>query len=111
MKRSKIVWALVALNVLLLLCLAGQWLKPNLARAQAAAPRVSDYILVPGSVQASPAQVVYIIDTQNGWLSARTATAAGGARMMDAAAIDLKSIFERANNPGAGQRPPRGRAQ
>ena len=97
--RSKTVWALVALNVLLLVCLAGQWLKPNFAYGQAEA-RVSDYILVPGSVQASTAQVVYIVDTQNGWLSARTSTPQSGAKMVDAPPIDLKSLFDRANNAG-----------
>lgn len=97
--RSKAVWALVALNVCLLACLIGQWLRPNLASAQAggAAARVSDYILIPGSVQASQAQVVYMIDTTNGLLSARTFT---GQQMVDMPAIDLNRLFNPKNAAG-----------
>jgi len=51
--RSKLVWALVALNVLLLTALVGQWLRPNAAVAQVAA-RPSDYLVLPGTVQGSP---------------------------------------------------------
>jgi hypothetical protein len=98
--RSKAVWALVALNACLLACLIGQWLRPNLANAQAAAggaARVSDYILIPGSVQSSQAQVVYMIDTTNGLLSARTFT---GQQMVDMPAIDLNRLFNPKNAAG-----------
>jgi hypothetical protein len=96
--RSKAVWTLVALNVCLLVCLIGQWLRPSSSMAQAAAARPSDYILIPGSVQASQAQVVYMIDTQNGLLSARTFT---GQAMVDMPAIDLNRLFNPKNGGGA----------
>jgi hypothetical protein len=104
--RSKAVWALVALNVCLLACLVGQWLRPNWASAQAggagAAARPSDYILVPGTVQTSPAQVLYMIDTQAGLLSARIFT---GQQMVDMGApIDLNRLF---NPRGGGAAPNR----
>jgi hypothetical protein len=99
--RSKVVWALVALNVVLLGSLVAQWLKPNAALAQAQVPRPSDYILIPGSVQGNPAQVVYMIDTTNGWLSARTFT---GQALLDMPPISLNRYF----NQTAAQPPKKG---
>lgn len=93
--RSKVLWALVALNVCLLACLVGQWVGVTTASAQAA-PRVSDYLLIPGSVQGSPSQVIYMIDEQNGWLSARTFD---GRQMVDMAPLDLNRLF----NPKPGR--------
>ena len=46
--KSKIVWALVALNVLLAATLVARWMKPTTAMAQAARP--GDYIMVPTEV-------------------------------------------------------------
>ena len=94
--KSKTVWALVALNVLLLAALIGQWARPNTATAQAV-PRPSDYLMVPGNVSASPAQVVYIVDEQNGLLSARVFN---GQTMADMKPINLQRIFKAAS-PGA----------
>lgn len=93
--RSKILWALVALNVCLLACLVGQWVGVTSASAQAA-PRVSDYLLIPGSVQGSPSQIVYMIDEQSGWLSARTFD---GRQMIDMPPMDLNRLF----NPKTGR--------
>lgn len=96
--RSKAVWALVALNVLLLTTLVGQWLKPNAAFAQAQLPRPSDYILIPGAVQGSPADIVYVIDTVNGLLSARMYD---GQSLQDMAPIPLAKYFQQQGpNPG-----------
>ena len=92
--RSKVLWALVALNVCLLACLIRQWVGANTATAQAA-PRVSDYLLIPGSVQTNPAQIIYMIDEPNGWLSARSFD---GRQMVDMAPIDLNRLF----NPRTG---------
>jgi hypothetical protein len=89
--KSKVVWALVVLNVALAVCLVAQWLRPNAATAQAAqAARPSDYILLPGSVQGNPAQILYMIDTQNGWLSARSFS---GQAIVDMAPINLNRLF------------------
>ena len=99
MKRSKVVWALVALNVLLGAALIGQWVRPNMAHAQVARP--SDYIMVPGTVQGLPQQVIYIVDTQNGLLSARMFD---GRQLQDMPPIDLKRFLQPANNPNPGRR-------
>ena len=96
--RFKPVWALVALNVLLLTTLTGQWLRPNAAVAQAQIPRPSDYLMLPGHVQGSPSDIVYIIDTQNGLLSARMYD---GQAVVDMAPIPLAKYFQPAGNqPG-----------
>jgi hypothetical protein len=99
--RSKLVWALVALNAVLLACLLAQWLRPNAAMAQAA-PRPSDYVLIPGMVQGSAKQVIYMLDTQNGWLSARTLS---NGKMVDMRPMNLNRIFSDAapanNTPGS----------
>lgn len=103
--RSKLIWALVALNALLVACLVGQWLKPNAVVAQVAG-RPSDYIIVPGTVQASPAQVIYMVDTQNSMLSARQFD---GKRFSDMPPLDLRRIFNQAGgNPPAGRGTGRG---
>lgn len=99
--KSKLVWALVALNAVLLVSLIGQWLKPNAAVAQAAA-RPSDYIIVPGSVQSSPSQVIYMVDTANSMLSARQFD---GKQFQDMRPIDLRRVF---NQMGANPPPGRG---
>lgn len=97
--RLNIVWALVALNVVLLVCLVTQWLKPNTAMAQAA-PRPSDYILIPGTIQGNPVQIIYMIDTQSGLLSARSFD---GRQMVDMPPIDLNRFF----NPQQLEKPKR----
>lgn len=94
--RSKVLWALIALNVCLLACLVGQWVGVTKATAQAV-PRVSDYLLIPGSVQTNPAQIIYMVDEQNGWLSARSFD---GRQMVDMAPIDLNRLFNARNGAG-----------
>lgn len=91
--KSKLLWALVALNVCLLACMVGQWVGANTANAQAAA-RPSDYLLIPGSVQGNQTQVVYMIDEGNGWLSARTYS---GKQMIDMPPLDLNRLFNPKN--------------
>ena len=101
--KSKLVWALAVLNAVLLAALFGQWLKPNAAVAQMGRP--SDYIIVPGAVQSSPSQIMYIVDTQNAMLSARQFD---GKQFMDMRPIDLRRVFNQtggnppARNPGRG---------
>ncbi len=100
--RSKLVWALVALNAVLLTALLGQWVRPNEAVAQfAPQARPSDYLIVPGTVQGSPSEVLYIVDTQNGLLSARLFD---GQQFSDMAPIALNRIFGQQGNQGRGRR-------
>jgi len=95
--KSKLVWALVALNVLLLITLAGQWLRPTTAVAQLVPQaRPSDYLIVPGSVQGTQNELLYIVDTQNGLLSARLFD---GQIFQDMPPIQLNRIFG-SNNQG-----------
>jgi hypothetical protein len=62
--KSRVVWALVALNVVLL-CLSVVRLKP----AQAQARRPDDYMLIPGEVQGGTAEIVYVLDNSTDRLS------------------------------------------
>jgi hypothetical protein len=66
--RSKTLWALIGLNVLLLIVFVSRVSSPNQAMAQPA--RISDYVLIPGEVPGGTNSVVYVIDTANGLLSA-----------------------------------------
>jgi hypothetical protein len=96
---SRLVWALVALNALLLATLVGQWLRPTTAVAQI--PRASDYLMIPGTIQASPNDLVYIIDEANGLLTARFFD---GQLIQDMGApIDLNRLM---NPPGGRRRGP-----
>ena len=100
--KSKLVWALVVLNALLLTTLVGQWLKPNAAVAQfAPQARPSDYLVVPGTVQGSPNEVLFILDTQNSLLSARMYD---GTNFQDMAPIQLNRIFTPVNQGRGGRR-------
>ena len=99
--KSKAIWALVALNVLLLTTFIGQWLKPNAAVAQQQLPRPSDYIMLPGHIQGSPSDLVYIIDVQNGLLSGRLYD---GQAVQDMAPIPLAKFFQQGGNPGGPRR-------
>lgn len=93
--KFKAVWILAAVNCLLLTTLIMQWCKPSLAYGQAAAGagRASDYIMIPGTIVGGNSSLVYIIDTQNGLLSARTYD---GRTIQDKTpAIDLDRVLGR----------------
>jgi hypothetical protein len=90
MLRSTLVWALVALNVLLMAALVGRWMKPATAMAQAAGP--SDYIIVPAEVVGGNGAIVFIVDTRRGQLSAMGLE---NNRLASMAPIDLNRVFER----------------
>lgn len=67
--KNKIVWTLVALNILLAATLVVRVAKPNNAMAQQGG-RPSDYSMIPGEVIGGTSGVVYIVDESNGRLSA-----------------------------------------
>jgi hypothetical protein len=67
--KSKVLWALVALNVLLLVALFLPRVSPT-AHA-AGAPRPGEYIMVPGQVVGGNSEVIYILDETNRLLTAR----------------------------------------
>lgn len=96
--KTKVLWALVALNVLLLAALVSGvpgFGRSNLAHAQGA-PRPGEYIMISGEVQGGTAGVVYMIDETNRLLSARSFD---GRQFQDMAPIDLDRVF----NPGGGR--------
>ena len=98
--NQRVLWALAALNVLLVITLAARFSSENSAIAQARRP--SDYIMIPGEVTGGSSAVVYIIDTSNGIL---------GAGIYDDSRkeintmppIDLSRVFQ--TNPTAPPRP------
>jgi hypothetical protein len=64
--KSRLLWALVALNVFLLVVLVARSTTPNTAMAQTARP--SDYLMIPGEITGGSGEVVYILDMTNGVL-------------------------------------------
>lgn len=101
--RSKLVWALVALNVVLVATLVARWTKPQTAMAQAAgAARPGDYIMVPAEVQGGSSTLIYVVDTSNNQLSG---IAFDQEQLVALAPIDLTRVFDaRAVGGGAGGR-------
>jgi len=69
--KSRLVWALVALNAVLVAALAVRWMKPQTALAAqgAAAARPGDYIMVPAEVVGGSSTLIFVIDTSNNQLS------------------------------------------
>jgi len=96
--KTKILSGLVALNVVLAVCLAGRFLRPARAEAQARGARPSDYIMVPGEIIGGPSEVVYVVDTTNGVLGAMTYDDTQH-RLDVMQPINLNTIFQR----GAGR--------
>jgi len=97
--KNKVIWALLALNVLLAIGL----LTPMVQPVQAQAPRPGDYLMIPGEIVGGNNAVVWMIDGRNQQLSAVTLDQNGKAlEMMQP--IHLGRIFG-----GGGAAPPRGR--
>jgi len=91
--KTKVIWALVALNVLLLGTLAVN--RSNTAEAQAAAAgaRPSEYLMIPGEVISGNSAVVWIVDEENRQLSAVALDQSG--KGLDAMTpINLDRVFQ-----------------
>jgi hypothetical protein len=102
--KSTMLWALVALNVLLAVSFLGRFLPGNQALAAQAVRRPGEYVMIPGEVTGGSAGVVYILDTTNGFLTAATYDqATGGGKLVSQAQINVTEIFARA----AGQNQPK----
>ena len=89
--KSKVLWALVALNALLLTALFLPKASPT---AHAAAPvRPGEYIMLPGQVVGGNNEVIYILDETNRMLTARVydQNAKG---FSDMAPIPLDRVFQ-----------------
>ena len=88
--QSKVIVALVVLNLLLLVGVMTRW-NQNEAHAQVAR-RPADYIMLPGEVTGGNSAVIYFIDTSNGQLSAITYDTTAK-RLQSMPPIDLNKIF------------------
>ena len=96
--KSRLVWALVALNVVLAATLVARWMKPQTAMAQQARP--GDYIMVPAEVVGGSSALVFVVDTSNNQLSG---LAYDQNDLVALPPIDLTRVFnERAVGGGAG---------
>jgi hypothetical protein len=88
--RSKILWALIGLNLLLAIVFCSRWTAPNTAMAQPA--RLGEYVMIPGNVPGGSNAVVYILDSSNGLLSAMVWD---GRQLAVMQPIDLSRVFGR----------------
>ena len=70
--KTTVLWALIALNVVLLGSLLGLRWHENAAQAQAAARRPGDYLMIDGQISGGNVGLVYVLDSVNGQLSALT---------------------------------------
>lgn len=95
--RSKTILALVLLNVLLLasLCFHNVFTRTASAQVGGNNPRPSQYLMISGEAQGINSGLLYIVDTRNGLLVARTFD---GQRIVDMPPIDLTRIFRLAGN-------------
>ncbi|HZL35283.1 MAG TPA: hypothetical protein VFC78_08230 [Tepidisphaeraceae bacterium] len=98
--RSKPIVALVILNVLLLasLCFHNVFTRSAHAIPAGANMRASDYLMISGDAQGVNSGLVYIVDTRNALLTARSFD---GTKMVDMPAIDLARIFRVGGGAGA----------
>jgi hypothetical protein len=88
--KKKVIWALAALNAVLL----GSLLyRQSTATAQVgAAPRPGEYIMIPGEVPGGNSAIIYMVDETNRKLSARTYDT-NRKQFFDMAPIDLDRVF------------------
>jgi hypothetical protein len=109
--KSTILWALVALNALLLCTFIGRVTHENAAIAQPAGggkpndpnsqrPRMpGEFVMIAGEVTGGVSGVVYIVDTTNGYLSAMIYDDTRG-ELSAMPKIDLARVFEGGNRGG-----------
>ena len=100
--KSKLVWALVALNAVLVATLVTRWMKPNAVMAQQARP--GDYIMVPAEVVGGSSTLIFVVDTSNNQLSG---IAFDQNQLVALAPIDLTRVFDPAairGGAGGGRR-------
>jgi hypothetical protein len=94
--KTKVLWALIALNALLLAGLLSP-LGHSTAKAQAAGPtaqRGDHFLMISGEVNGAPSALLYIVDENTNQLSARLYidNPRGGA-FNDMAPISLDRVF------------------
>jgi hypothetical protein len=105
--KSTILWTLVVLNAALALMLIEKHTQGNAAfgQAPAVAPRrPGDFLLIPGDVTGVSSGLVYIVDTNNGWLGAMSYDDSSH-KLGVMPRIDLTKVM--ANMPAAGAAHPK----
>jgi len=101
--KSTLLWALGALNVLLLALFVSRISRDNAAFAQPRG-RAGDYLMIPGEVPGGSSAIVFVIDTGSGTLAGISYDDAR--KRLDAMVpVDLSRLIE--STPGAGGTTPR----
>ena len=91
--KSAILWALIALNAILLLSLTSRFTGQSAAIAQAQnQARRGDYLMIPGDVTGTSSGIVYVLDQTNGWLSAMSLDDSRG-QVSVMPRIDLQTVM------------------
>ena len=105
--KKTIFWALVALNVVLLVSLLMPYVQSNSAMAQRAGGgggRRPELMMIPGEIAGGNSAVVYLIDTNNRELGAVTLNVRGNG-LEGVTPENLARIFEdNADRPAAGKK-------
>ena len=107
MSRRKLLWALAALNAVLLVALSWKMSGENTAHAQAG-PARGDLLMVPARVVGANNGVVYIVDSRNAQLTAFFYDSNQKA-LNTMAPIDLNRVFAQGAGAGNPNRKPGGR--
>lgn len=106
--KSAVLWALVAVNALLLAAFLNRVVGANAAHAQpagAAARRAGDYLMIPADFSGPSVGIVVVLDQTTGHLSAISLNETSPRVSLEVGrSIDLNAVF----NAAPGQ-PPRGR--
>jgi hypothetical protein len=105
--KSTALWALIALNAVLLVSFVWRIVPDNSAQAQQAqmgAGRIGDYLVLPTSVNGSSSGIIVVLDQTNGVMSALSYDESMN-RFDSMPKIDLKRVFMApVQSPRAGAR-------
>ena len=96
-KRTVILWALVAINAVLLVVVLNRYLRPNTAMAQAPAP--GDYMVSPGVLSGQSDGVMFVLDTRNGLLNIIGYNSVTG-QLGASTPIDVARVMQGGTAPG-----------
>src|SRR5271154_3131640 len=88
--KSRIIWALLWLNVALLI---GWALKATSPTAMAQLRRPSDYLMIPGEIVGGDDAVIYVLDTTQGRLTAVSLNNSTG-QLSVMPPIDMNQTFQ-----------------
>jgi phage-related tail fiber protein len=99
--KTKVLWALIALNLTLFIALLGRAGSDNAAIAQARRP--SNYLMIPADITGGSSGVVYLLDTTTGVLGGMSYDDAGK-QLSSMPPLDLNRVFEAGAGIGTGRR-------